>query len=75
MIFKLFNDYSLTIYEAKHKIIRGKGIPSILAHAAKVSNRKIAEDSNLKILSPKQMLTIITNSFCTSKSRLHLKTY
>ena len=67
MIFKLFNDYSSIISEAKYKIIRGKGIPSMLAHVAKVSNRQISEDSNLKILSPKQMLTNITNS--TSKSR------
>ena len=67
MIFKLFNDYSSIISEAKYKIIRGKIIPSMLAHVAKVSNRQISEDSNLKILSPKQMLTNITNS--TSKSR------
>ena len=67
MIFKLFNDYSSIISEAKYKTIRGKGIPSMLAHVGKVSNRKISEDSNLKILSPKQMLTNITNS--TSKSR------
>ena len=67
MIFKLFNDYSSIISEAKYKAIRGKGIPSMLAHVGKVSNRKISEDSNLKILSPKQMLTNINNS--TSKNR------
>ena len=67
MIFKLFNDYSSIISEAKYKIIRGKIIPSMLAHVAKVSNRQISEDSNLKILSPKQMLTNINNS--TSKNR------
>ena len=67
MVFELFNDYSSIISEAKYKIIRGKGIPSMLAHVAKVSNRQISEDSNRKILSPKQMLTNITNS--TSKSR------
>ena len=50
-------------------MIRGKGLPSMLARVAKVSNRKIPEDSNLKILSPKQMPSNITNSFCTSKSR------
>ena len=67
MIFKLFNDYSSIISEAKYKTIRGKGIPSMLAHVGKVSNRKISEDSNLKILCPKQMLTNINNS--TSKNR------
>ena len=67
MVFKLFNDYSSIISEAKYKAIRGKGIPSMLAHVGKVSNHKISEDSNLKVLSRKQMLTIISNS--TSKSR------
>ena len=47
MVFKLFNDYSSIISEAKYKAIRGKGIPSMLAHVGKVSNHKISEDSNL----------------------------
>ena len=49
--------------------------PSDFARVAKVfdrkiSNRKICNHSNLKILSPKQMLqTLITNSTGSSKSR------
>ena len=55
-VIKLFNDYSSIVSEAKYKTIHGKGIPSMLAHVAKVSNRKVSDHSNLKILSPKQML-------------------
>ena len=53
---KLFNDYSSIVSEGKYKTIHGKRIPSMLARVAKVSDRKLSENSNLKILSPKQML-------------------
>ena len=58
-VIELFNDYSSIISEAKYKTIHGKGNPSMLARVpcvAKVSNRKVSDHSNLKILSPKQML-------------------
>ena len=48
-VVKLFNYYYLI--ESEAKTIHEKGIPSMLARVAKVSNH-----SNLKILSPKQML-------------------
>ena len=51
---KLFNDYSSVICEAKYKTIHGKGIPTVLARVACVV--KLSDQSNLKILSPKEML-------------------
>ena len=53
-VIKLFNDYSPIVSGAKCKTIHGKGNASMLewvAHLAKVSDH-----SNLKILSPHQML-------------------
>ena len=63
-VFKLFNNYSSTVSEAKYTTIHGKGIPSMsacvacnhLAHVAKFFNHKVSNHSNLKMLSPKQML-------------------
>ena len=58
---KLFNDYSSIVSEVKYKTIHGKGIPSMLAYVArdrvaKAYNCKVSDHSNLKMLSPKQML-------------------
>ena len=48
------NDYSSIVPEAKYKTIHWKGIPSMLVHIACIA--KLSDYSNLKILSPKQML-------------------
>ena len=56
---ELLNDYCSVISEAKYETIHVKRIPSVLARVARVanvSNRKVSDHSNLKILSPKQML-------------------
>ena len=37
-VIKLFNDYSWIASETKYRTIYGKGIPSMLAHEAKVSD-------------------------------------
>ena len=50
---KLFNDYYLIVSETKYKKTRGIGIPS---KSARVACSKVSDNSNLKILSPKQML-------------------
>ena len=50
---KLFNDYCLIVSETKYKKTRGIGIPS---KSARVACGKVSDNSNLKILSPKQML-------------------
>ena len=58
-VIKSFNDYSWIIFGAKCKASHGKGIPSMLARVdcvAKFFNRKESDHSNLKTLSPKQML-------------------
>ena len=47
---------SSLVSEVKYKTIHWKEIPSILAHAAKVSDPKFFNNLSLKILSPKQML-------------------
>ena len=51
---KLFNDYSSIVSNCKFKAIFGKGIPSMSTRVASVG--KVSDHSNLKILSPKQML-------------------
>ena len=50
-VIKLFNGYSSIALEAKNKTISGKGIPSMLACVAKVSNHL-----SFKTSSSKQML-------------------
>ena len=62
-VIKLFNDYSSIASEAKYKTIYEKGIPSMLAGVAKVSDH-----SNLKILSPKQMLQRLPLALAQVKS-------
>ena len=52
-VIKLFNDFSSIASEAKHKTIHGKGI---LGMSACIACGKVSDHSNLKILSPKQML-------------------
>ena len=62
---KLFNDYSSIVSEVKYKTIHGKGVSicsiCMLAYVArdrvaKAYNCKVSDHSNLKMLSPKQML-------------------
>ena len=52
-VIKLFNDYSSIAPEAKYKTIQGKGISSI---STRIGCGKVSDHSNLKILSPKQMI-------------------
>ena len=52
-VIKLFDDYSSIASEAKYKTIHGKDIPSM---SARVAYGKVSDYSNLKILSPKEML-------------------
>ena len=52
-VIKLFNDYSSIVSEAKYKTIHGKVIPNMSTHVAR---GKVSDNSDLKILSPKQML-------------------
>ena len=61
-VIKSFNDHSWIIFETTYKVSHGKGIPSMLARVdcvAKFFNRKESNHSNLKTLSPKQMLQIL----------------
>ena len=51
-VVELINDYSSVISEVKYKTIPVKWILSMLARIAKVSNRKVSDHSNLKILGP-----------------------
>ena len=53
-VIKLFNDYSSFVSEDKYKTIHGKRYLSMLAHEVRVA--KVSDHSNLKIISPKQML-------------------
>ena len=58
-VIKLFNAYSWIVSEAKYKNIHGKGIPSMLAslarlYVANISDIKVFDHWNLKILSPKK---------------------
>ena len=62
-VIKLFNDYSSKGSEAKDKAVHGKGTPSMLAHVAKVSGH-----SNLKMLSPKQILQRLPIAFAQVKT-------
>ena len=52
-IIEKFNDYSSIVFEAIYNAIHGKGI---LSMSARVACGKVSDHSNLKILSPKQML-------------------
>ena len=52
-IIKLFNNYSSIASEAKYKRINGKGILSI---SSWVARGNVPDLSNVKILSPKQMV-------------------
>ena len=49
--------------------------PSNLACVAKVSERKVSDHLNLKILSPKQILQRLPISLAQVKEVMHLKTY
>ena len=51
-VIELINDYSSVISELKYKTVPVKWILSMLARIAKVSNRKVSDHSNLKILGP-----------------------
>ena len=65
-VIKLFNGYSLIIFEANYKTIHGKGVPSMLAHLACIA--KVSDHSNLKILSPKPMLQRLPIAFTQVKA-------
>ena len=60
---KVLNSFESNIFLIE-KPTHGKGHPGFLAHVAKVSDR-----FHIKILTPKQILLVITISTCTSKSR------
>ena len=50
---------------------KGNGLPSDLAciaHVAKVSDHKVSDNSNLKILTPKQMLQRLPIAFAQVKA-------
>ena len=60
VVIKLFNDYSSIASEDKYKAINKKGITRmservVKVSGTKVSNRKVSDHSNLKVLSPKQV--------------------
>ena len=63
-VIKLFNHYSLIVSEARYKTILGKGIPNMSASVARI---KVSDHSNLKILSPKQMLQRLTKALAQVK--------
>ena len=66
VITKLFNDYFSIVSEAKYKKIQGKGTQSMLVCVACVA--KVTDHSNLKILSPKQMLQRLPIALAQVKS-------
>ena len=76
VVIKLFNDYSSVVSEAKFKTVYGKGTPTIsarvargrIARIANVSNCNVSNHSNLKILSPKQMLQRLPIEFALLKA-------
>ena len=70
---KLFNDYSSIVSNCKFKAIFGKGIPSMSTRVACVG--KVSDHSNLKILSPKQMLQRLIIALAQVKEVIHPKTY
>ena len=79
-VIKLFNDYSSIVPEAKYKTIHAKRIPSMSAsvvcgRAAKFYDCKISDHSNLKILSPEQMLQRLPIALAPVKAVIYLKIY
>ena len=75
IVTKLFNDYSKIVYEAKNKAIYGEGLPldlACIARVAKVSDRKVFNHKQLKILTPKINASKITNSTSISKTSENL---
>ena len=59
---KLLNAFKSGIFP-NGKQTQGKGRPSILAHTAKVSNRKVSDCKQLKIIIHKQMLQRLPIAF------------
>ena len=55
-VFKIFNDHSSVVSEAKYKTIHGKEIPSMSVRLAHGCLAEVSDHSNLKVLSPKQIL-------------------
>ena len=53
---KFFNDYNSIVSETKCKTIHDKGIPSMSARVTHGQVAKVFDHSNLKIVSPKQVL-------------------
>ena len=56
-VIRLSNDCYLIASDAKFKVIHGKGISSM---PVRMARGKFSDHSNLKMLSPKQMLQILT---------------
>ena len=64
-VIKLFNDYSSIAPEAKCKTIQGKRISSM---SARIGCGKVSDHSNLKILSPKQMIQRLPTALAQVKA-------
>ena len=73
VVLKLFNDYFSIVSEAKYKTIHGKGIPSMSTCIPQVA--KVSDDSNLKILSSKQIIQRLPIALAQAKAGINLKTY
>ena len=75
-VIKLFNDNYSILFEAKHKTVHGKEVPTMsahvtgshVAHIVKVSNCKFSDHSNLKTSSPKQVVQKLPMTLAQVKS-------
>ena len=65
-VIKLFDNYSSIASEAKYKEIHGKGILNV---SARVARGNVSDLSNLKILSPKQMVQRLPIALLQVKAR------
>ena len=75
-VIKSFNDYSAIVFKAKYKTNHGKGILGMAARATPVAClAKVSSHTNLKILTPKQMLQRLPIELAQVKAVIHLKTY
>ena len=64
------------MFKAKYKTNHGKGIPSMAARATPVAClAKVSDHTNLKILTPKQMLQRLQIELAQVKAVIHLTTY
>ena len=75
-VIKSFNDYFASVFKAKYITNHGKGIPGMAARATPVAClAKVSDQTNLKILTPKQMLQRLPIELAQVKAVIHLKTY